>query len=116
MWDQLVKHADRAGVIDLPEELRDDLPAAVASVIGCDDAQWVRNYLPKVMEHGSLEKSRDGSALVLCNYHAAQYGGVDKKFSTQESARKMNDTRRAIDNGHIEPPDWWKERAGDDAA
>lgn len=116
LWDQLVKHADRAGVLALPEELQGDLPAAVASVIGCDDAQWVRQYLPKLMEHGSLDVSSDGSVLVLRNYHDAQYGGIDKAFSTRESERKMKDTRRAIEAGYIEPPSWWLERVGDDAA
>ena len=123
LMDALVKVADKAGIIDLPEELREDLAAAVASVLGCPDVAWVREHLPKLMEHGSAEEIVGESMsttgvddgvephyLVLTRYHEAQYGGVSKTLSNAMSDRKRKDTDRAIELGIIEPPFWWTEQ------
>ncbi len=116
LMDALVKAADRAGVIDLPPELRGDLHAAVASILGCPDVAWVREHLPKIMEHGSVVHitldGDDGDAeyLVLMRYHEGQYANMDPSFSTMWSKRKRRDTERAIDLGLIEAPFWWREK------
>jgi hypothetical protein len=118
LMNALIVAADKAGVIDLPAELREDLPAAVASVLGCPDAAWVREHLPKIMEHKSVEEmigepDDDGVEphyLVINRYHEGQYGGVSKTLSNAMSERKRKDTDRAIELGIIEPPFWWTEK------
>ncbi len=106
LMDQLVKVADRAGVIDLPAELADDLDAAVASVIHCPDTSWIREYLPKLMEHGSVvHREVEGSHyLVVPRYHEAQYC----KSSVAQSKRNYEAKKRAIERatalGLIESP------------
>lgn len=100
LMDELVKHADRAGVIDLPESLLDDLPTAVASVIGCEDIEWVRKYLPKLM-------AKPDPSLVLCKkkylflprYNEAQYSPRSPAFSVKMSQKKTKDMDRARELG-----------------
>jgi len=113
LMDQLVKAADRAGVIDLPEELAADLPAAVASLIHCEDTAWVRKYLPKIMEHGSVAHAeRDGSHyLVIPRYHDGQYCNMGGAQSKRNYESKKRDTERAISLGLIEAPEVEPEQA-----
>lgn len=126
LMDQLVKAADRAGVIELPEELKGDLPAAVASAIHCPNTTWMREWLPKIMEHGAARHvviendDEDGPEeahyLVLTRYHEAQYATISKTLSNTMSERKRKDTERAIELGIIEPPFWWTDREEEGAA
>lgn len=110
LMDELVKHADKAGVVELPGELQEDLPVAVASVVGCEDIEWIRKYLPKLLDHGAAQVRGEGQYLVLTRYHEAQYSNVDSNFSNTCSRRKKRDTERAIELGLIAPPFWWTER------
>lgn len=112
LMEQLVKKANRAGVISLPTALREDLSAAVAAIVGCgsEHIEWVRKYLPPLLEHGAVREVEDetGKYLVITRYHEAQYSGIDPKFSKKWSAQKLKDTDDAIEANRIEPPTWWK--------
>lgn len=113
LMDSLVKFADRAGVMELPEDLVGDLPTAVASVIGCDDVEWVEQYLPRLMKgpHASVELHRivdksDGvekSVLWLPRYIDAQYSGTNASFSTKMSRKKTADIARATEQLGLVP-------------
>jgi hypothetical protein len=113
LMEQLVKKANRAGVIELPGDLSHDLCAAVAGIIGCgsEHIEWVRKYLPSLLDHGAVTEieENDTKYLVLSRYHEAQYGGVDVKFSKRWSAQKQKETEAAVEAGVIEPPFWWKD-------
>ncbi len=106
LMDQLVKTADRAGVIDLPDELVDDLHAAVASTIHCPEVDWVRNFLPKLMEHGAvIHREVEGKHyLVLPRYYEAQYCKINTTASKRASDAKKRDVERATSLGLIELP------------
>lgn len=104
LMEQLVKSANRAGVLKLPEELLEDIPAAVASVIECPDVPWVEEHLPKILRHGSVEIK--GEHLILRNYHSAQYSPVHNSQSTKASKAKTNQTVEAVEAGLIEVPFW----------
>lgn len=103
LMDELVKHSDRAGVIDLPEEFLDDLPMAVASVIGCDDVEWVRKHLPKLMLDPSPSVVQKDRYLLIPRYRDAQYGTTHPKMSAKLSRKKKADIERAEGLGLIEP-------------
>lgn len=109
LMDALIKAADRAGVVDLAPELVGDLPRAVASAIHCEDIEWVRTHLPRLME-GPVPavELRKEVYLVLPRYHEGQYSNIDPLFSTAASRRKFRDTERAIHLGIIEMPFWMK--------
>lgn len=113
LMEQLIKKANKAGVIELPSSLLedDDLVPAIASIIGCgQDIEWVRKHLSGLMEQ-SIKRvvGNDGrSFLVISRYHDGQYGGIDPKFSKRWSAQKIKDTEEALENGLIEPPFWRK--------
>ncbi len=100
---ELVRKADRAGVIFLPEDLKDDLPAAVSVMIDCPDVDWVREHLPKLMDHGAVVLSEDGHRLILTRYCAAQYAGISTALSKKMSERKQREMAEALDRGDIEP-------------
>lgn len=138
LMNALVGVADRAGVIELPHELSElkgDLEAATAGVLDCPDVVYVREHLPKIMEHGAVrhvtvereveKEAADGNKriemvvfhyLVLDRYHEAQYGNVNKTLSNMLSERKRKDTDRAIKLGLIESPFWWTEKEVEGAA
>ena len=112
LMEQLVKKANRAGVVALPQALVEegDLAAAIAGVIGCgqDSVEWVRKYLPPLLEHGALREAigpdEETTYLVLTRYHEAQFGGMDTKFSKRWSAQKLKDTEEAVALGIIDQP------------
>lgn len=113
LMEQLIKKANRAGVIELPgekEQLGADLATAVAAVIGCgqDSVEWVRKYLPALLEHRAVEEVQGETHryLVLTRYHEGQYSGVEPKFSKRCSYQKQRDTDQAIAAGIIKPPFW----------
>lgn len=115
LMEQLVKKANRAGVLEVPQALFDeeDLAPAVAGLIGCghDSVDWVRKHLPGLLDHGALSivVARDDKRyLVITRYHEAQYNGVGQKFSKRWSAQKIRETELAIELGIIESPFWWK--------
>jgi hypothetical protein len=115
LMEQLVKKANRAGVLEIPAALHDekDLAPAVAGVIGCghDGVDWVRKHLPSLLDHGALIviEGTDGKKyLVITRYHDAQYSSIDTRFSKRWSVQKIKETGEAIDLGIIEPPFWWK--------
>lgn len=120
LMEQLIKKANRAGVIQLPSALNGDLPAAVASVVGCghEEIDWVRKYLPALMEHGAVrEVALEGEKyLIITRYHEGQYGGIDTKFSKKWSAQKLKETEDAILSGVIESPFWWTKEPEEGAA
>lgn len=102
--DELVKHADRAGIIELPEEYVSDLPTAVAAVIGCDDPDWVAKHLPKLMrEPNAAAVLKKGKYLVLPRYCAAQYSTISAAASSRAHRGKVRALERAIELGLLEP-------------
>ena len=110
LMEQLVKKANRAGVISLPTALGEDLCAAIAGIIGSgqENIDWVRKYLPGLLEHGAVQEGEDanGKYLVLTRYHEAQYKGIDPKFSKKWSAQKLKDTEEAVESKRIASPFW----------
>ena len=107
LMDALVQSTDRAGVIALADELREDPEAALAVAIDCPDVQFVRDHLPQLLLRGSVRWTKDGEALVVENYHMAQYGNMQAKLSRRLLVAKRRATERAIEQGWIEPPFWW---------
>src|SRR5690606_20237940 len=78
LMDAMVKAADPAGIVWLPEdvELLDDRFLALASVLECPDVGWVREHLPKIEEHGAViyEQLEDGRHyFFIPRYYSAQY-------------------------------------------
>ncbi len=111
LMEQLVKAADRAGVIPLVPELRErDLSNAVAFAIECPDVEWVTEHLPKLLADEAVVESDDGAVLVVTKYHEAQYSNVEKSLSNKLSESKRKDTQAAVEAGYIEAPEWYTER------
>ena len=111
LMEQLVKAADRAGVIPLVPELREgDVARAVAFAIGCPDVEWVAEHLPKLLADEAVAQSDDGEVLVVTKYHEAQYCKGDKGTNNKMSDRKIKDTRAAIEAGYIAAPEWYRDR------
>lgn len=109
LMDALVKVSDSAGVIELPEELLEDLPTAVASVLACPDVEWVEKYLSKLMTgpRPSVEL-RQERFLVLPRYIEAQYAKVSPNCSARMSRKKSKDIAQAVESGLIDAPDQQK--------
>jgi hypothetical protein len=99
---ELIRKANRAGILTLPSELLHDIPSAVAAAIDCPDLRWVREHWPVVFEHGAIEIH--GESLVLSNYHVAQYSTIEPNTSSTMSARKLKETKAAVEAGLIEEP------------
>lgn len=117
LMEQLVKKANRAGVIELDGDMLKSmgLPSVVAAVIGCgqNEVAWVEEYLPCVLEHGSVQQIEGKSGkpyLVVTRYHEAQYGKVGNKLSKRLSAQKLRDTEAAGREGLIDKPRWWPKK------
>lgn len=108
--DQLLKCCNRAGVLILPEELRDDPPAAVAVAISCPDIDWVRVHLPRLLEREVVALSKDGAALILPRYHDGQYGNMSPSLMSRMSRMKYVDTEFALKKRWIRRPRWYKEK------
>lgn len=94
LMDALIRHADRAGVIELEGELVDlSVPMAVAVAVGCPDVAWVETHLPSLVETGSVVfvEHEDGTYLFLPKYFEAQTATQ----STAQSQRNYGAKRKA---------------------
>lgn len=89
--------ADRAGVIDLPPNLKQDMPCAVAHVIRCDDVAWVAQYLPRLMEGPVPAVVLRGDFLVLTTYCEAQYTSLTSAAAQRWSRKKQYALQRAAE-------------------
>lgn len=111
LYTELLRAANRAGVLDLPDELPPFL--GIVSMIcgpnGADDAQkLLEDCLSALIEKGKVRWS-DDECLVICDYHESQYQRVDDPEAARREA--YADTKQAIDSGIIKPPFWWEEAA-----
>jgi hypothetical protein len=98
LYLRLELQADRAGVIDLPEVLNEDLSRAVAHVIRCDDVAWVGQYLPRLMDGPRpAVVLRDEKYLVLTSYCDAQYSSLTAAAAQRWSRKKQQDLQRAAE-------------------
>lgn len=106
LMDQLLKTCNRAGILKLPGELKDDPYAAVAVAIDCPDVEWVREYLPRLEARSSVRWVDDKRILVLPNYHEGQYSTINGPLASRLSKQKFADTEEAMEHGWIEKPQW----------
>jgi hypothetical protein len=104
LMHEIVRRADRAGVIYLPE--LSDLFVSVAAALDCPDVKFIADNLPKLLMHGAVRHQDD--ALIVEKYHEAQYTVQATTVSSAVSKRKRKDVQKAIDKGLINPPFWWK--------
>ena len=90
--------ADRAGVIDLPDGACDDLPRALAILIGCEDVAWVEQHLPRLMDGPRPAVAVNQERyLVLTSYCDAQYSSLTSAASQRWRRRKQLDLQRAVE-------------------
>lgn len=96
LMDALIRHADRAGVIDLESELVDlSVEMAVAVAVGCPDVAWVAEHLPSLIKTGSVHVVKHGedTYLFLPRYFEAQTatqstGQSNRNYSAKRKARE----------------------------
>jgi hypothetical protein len=98
LYQRLELTADRAGVIDLPAALCQDLPRAVAFAVGCDDVEWVARYLPRLMDGPNpAAVIKQDHYLVLTSYCDAQYSSLTGAAAQRWSGKKQQDLQRAVE-------------------
>lgn len=105
LMDQLIRAADRAGVIDLDPELSDlSLEMAVAVAIECGDTEWVKRHLPSLMATDSVQvMTHDGRTyLFLPKYIEAQTTNQSKSQSSRNYNEKRKALKRASELGFID--------------
>ena len=105
LMDQLIRVADRAGVIDLDPELADlSLDMAVAVAIECGEPEWVKQHLPSLMATDSVRvMEHDGCVyLFLPKYIEAQTTNQSKSQSSRNYNEKRKAMKRAAEMGFIE--------------
>lgn len=100
LMDELCKAADPVGVVELPAELLDDVPSAVAAVIGCREVEWIREHLPSLCERGSVVVHQ--RFLVLPKFCHAQYSTPSPSNQARMKRAKHKALERAREAGLLE--------------
>lgn len=100
LLEQLIKSADRAGVVELSESLVESLPVAVAAAVGCPDVAFVAEHLPKLLADPSPSVVfREPRYLVIPRYIEAQTCPASRRHSYVLSRDRTRAYERAQEIG-----------------
>lgn len=108
LMDALIRHADRAGVIELQGELCDlSVEIAVAVAIDCPEVSWVEQHLPALLRTDSVRvvKHEGAAYLFLPRYFEAQTATQSKEQSNRNYGAKRRARDRAVQIGLLAPED-----------
>jgi len=108
LMTEIIKSANKAGVLSLDSTEIPDISAQVAAAIDCPHVDFVEEHLPKLIMFCAVIVLPE--ALVIPKYHEAQYGNRCRQAQSRSSQRKIADTQAAIDLEIIDEPAWWQAR------